>query len=526
MPARKKPAVKGPFFFFMLEFRKREESKGKSFTGGMDQVMREAGPHWNALTVAEREAYKDRAKSYKLSPKANYGEKYTAQGIPFSQIEREKQGRQKKEQTIRKAVSEMIQTATCNNALDKMKVHLIAFNYFCKTNKQDYVPAEMAIISYSLGQGVMDKLHEFVNPGNLPLGLAHEANTTSDESHRLPIPPESMGETDYSILFGKILDFINREDKKYRLFFAEESQIPVVENILNQFADESKIPFKFLVCPLGDFFFQLKRATESYGLDICTFPAKTVADILLKKDTYEYTSGIACEFHEKLGNPSYCCLSKIIRLSYIISDSCCLDLNIDLVAGRHLPMNANTTLCSDLSETGSRFFDNQSDRMSFVSASDLTHVSMPKIQKIRSKSPFRGNETGAIIYSSRAGTSTQEQEKPEKNVSTNPFHIFKTEQSASDTVQLETTVNAAVPSRSYNPFSRQVKLENAREPREIGVVGHGRGTLLGMAGSSGLAGFERSGEIGIAGAGRGFGFFRTFSTVSSIKSGDCGDDED
>ncbi|XP_058450700.1 protein maelstrom homolog [Malaya genurostris] len=526
MPSRKKPAAKGPFFFFMLEFRKREESKGKSFPGGMDQLMREAGPHWNKLTTAERETYRDHAKSYKLNPISKCVEKYTAQGIPFSQIEKEKQMRLKKEQTIRKAVTEMIETAACNNVLEKMKVYLISFNYFCKTSKQLYIPAEMAIISYSLERGVIDKFHQFVNPVNLPLGLAYEANIMSDESHRLPIPPESMGETDYAVLLEKLLDFTENGEKKYRLFFAEESQVPVVENILNQFVEESKDPHKFLVCPLGDFFFQLKRTTESYGLDICTFPAKTVADILLKKDTYEYTSGIACEFHEKLGNPRFCCLSKIIRLSYIISDSCCLDLNIDMVAGRHLPMNANTTLCSDLSETGSKFYD-QSDRMSFVSSSDLTHLSMPKVQKIRSKSPFRTleSESGQIIYSSRAGTSKHGQEKQD-TVSTNPFHIFKTEKMGSDSIKLDTTVVEAGPSESYNPFSRQTKLENVRQPREIGVVGHGRGSLLGMTGSNFLTSFQRPVGNGFTVAGRGLGFFGTFSTVSSIKSGECGDDED
>lgn len=509
----KKPAVKGPFFFFMLEFRKREEARGKNFIGGMDELMRAAGPHWDKLTAEEREVYKNRAKAYKLSPKSNFGEKYTAQGIPFSQIEREKQARLKKEQTIRKAVAEVIQTAVGNNALDKLEVYLISFNYFCKTSSEVFIPAELAIIRYSLEQGVIDKLHTFINPGNIPLGLAYEANILSEETHRLPIPPEAMGETSFEKIFQQILEFTQGyNDKKIRLLFTEEKQAPVVENILEQFADESEFSCKFFICPLGDFFFQLKRATESYGLDICTFPAKTVADILLKKDNYEYTSGIACQFHENREVSRFCCLSKIIRLSYIISDSCCLDLHIDMVAGRHLPMNANTTLCSDFSETESRFCESQTDRLSFVSASDLTHVSLPKIQKIRSKSPFRGleNESGAIIYSSRTGVSTTEHENT-CNVSTNPFHVFKTEPSV-DLAAPKGTANLIC----HNPFSRQAKLENMRQPREIGVVGHGRGSLLGMTGGSTALGFGS--PIGLAmfkGIGRGSSFPDNHSTISS-----------
>ncbi|XP_055541232.1 protein maelstrom homolog [Wyeomyia smithii] len=517
----KKSTAKGPFFFFMLEFRKREEAKGKHFLGGMDQLMRAAGPHWDTLSTDERETYKDRAKAYKQSPKLNFGEKYTSQGIPFSQIEREKQARLKKEQSIRRTVSELIQTAAGNNALDKMEVFLISFNYFCKTTAEIYIPAEMAIIRYSLEQGVIDKLHMFINPGNIPLGLAYEANILSEETHRLPTPPDAMGETNFEEIFEKILDFTQYKDKKHRLFFAEEKQAAVVENILEQLANESKFPGKFVVCPLGDFFFQLKRASEREGLDICLFPAKTVADILLKKDNYEYTGGIACEFHEKLEVSRFCCLSKIIRLSYIISDSCCLDLNIEMVAGRHLPMNADTTLCSDFSETESRF--HESDRLSFVSSSDLTHVSLPKMQKLRSKSPFRGaeNESCPIIYSSRAVASVADA-ADKCNVSTNPFHDLKSE----PPTLVSHERKSATPKAVTNPFSRQVKLETVRQPRGIGVVGHGRGSLLSAAGSSTTApGFES--PLGLAlfrGIGRGLGISSNVSTISSKQISDNEDD--
>ncbi|XP_062551943.1 protein maelstrom homolog [Armigeres subalbatus] len=522
MSARKKPAAKGPFFFFMLEFRRREESRGKSFPGGMDQVMREAGPFWNQLTDIEREVYKDRAKSYKELPKQNYGEKYTAQGIAYSQVEMEKQQLLKKQATIRKTISEMIETASLNNALEKLEIFFISCNYFCKTYTEEYVPAEMALIKYNLELGVLDRLHLLINPVKLPLGLAHEARNYSEESHELPTPPNAMGETDFLILLQKILSFTDYNKKPYKLFplMTDAKEVPVIESIIKQLNDEAKIEYQFLVIPLGEFFFQLKRATEKYGLDICTFPTKTVADILLKKDAYEYTSGIACDFHEKMGNQRFCALSKVIRWSYIISDNCCLDLSIDLIAGRHLPSNADTTLCSDLYETTSRTNLSQADGVSFVSSSELSNFTLPKIQKVRAKSPFRNMEdkNGSVIYSSRTVTKNLKKEPSDTNAAPiNPFHMLD----CNDSVYAPNypgRSRGAGAGTSYNPFSRQKKLEAVREPHGLDVKGKGRGTLLVSANNS----FSSM----LKGAGRGAGLFSGLSSVGTKSSIRSSDDED
>lgn len=523
----KKPAAKGPFFFFMLEFRRREESRGKSFSGGMDQVMREAGPHWNQLSDAQREVYKDRAKAYKELPKQNYGEKYTAQGIAFSQVEMEKQLLMKKQETIRKTISEMIQTAVLNNALEKLEVFFMSCNYFCKTSTEAYVPAELSLIKYNLELGVLDKYHQLIDPVRLPLGLAHEAMTYSDQTHELPTPPNAMGETDFYAVLQKILNFTDYNSKAFKKLpiMTDAKEVQVIESFLSQLNDDVKVEYQFLVIPLGEFFFHLKRATEKYGLDICTFPTKTVADILLKKDAYEYTSGIACDFHEKQGNQRFCALSKVVRWSYIISDNCCLDLSIDLIAGRHLPSNADTTLCSDLYETTSKTNQSQSDGMSFVSASELTHFTLPKIQKVQSKGPLRSvaeDKNGSVIYSSRTVPKKGvKKEEPDETGTThaptiNPFYMVDGNESVyAPNYPLKSRAGS---SSHYNPFSRQKKLDEVREPHQgLDVKGKGRGTLVTSANNS----FSSM----LKGAGRGLGLFAGLSSVGTTSSIRLSDDE-
>ncbi|KAL9697161.1 hypothetical protein quinque_000602 [Culex quinquefasciatus] len=217
MPKKNKPAAKGPFYVFMMEFNEQEEAAGYRFSG-LAEVTEKAGPHWEKLAPHEREPYNQRAKQNKANPKeaGGYGERYTAQGKPFSQVQAEAVKRRQLEEQIQKRIVEMIQTASANNALGELEVYV------------------------------------------------HSAG----------------------ILEATDLDYV-----------------------------------KFSILPLIDFFYNLKLATEDYGLDIKTFPSIHLAKALLEKDVYAYTAGIACDVHEQLNNQVACALSRVVRWAYVISDS-------------------------------------------------------------------------------------------------------------------------------------------------------------------------------------------------------------
>lgn len=55
-------------------------------------------------------------------------------------------------------------------SLEELKVHnfyLIHVNYFCKTDHNEYFPAELAISEFSLLNGVQKVFHRFLHPGRL-----------------------------------------------------------------------------------------------------------------------------------------------------------------------------------------------------------------------------------------------------------------------------------------------------------------------------------------------------------------------
>lgn len=87
------------------------------------------------------------------------------------------------------------------------------------------------------------------------------------------------------------------------------------------------------------------------------FPSVTLALIEFERDVYEYTTNISCsvsviciwsyntikrqfKVHEALGAQNQCSKSFVTRMAYIICDHCCQDMNIELIPGQHVAINA------------------------------------------------------------------------------------------------------------------------------------------------------------------------------------------
>lgn len=373
---------KGPYYFFMMEYKKKKEAEGYTFRGGAHELQLKASPHWNNMSMEEREPYQKMAQQHREFLRQN-GERYTSQGVPLSVVEAEQKAKQQKADLIRETISGMLDAGVASNELEKVEFFFISFAYFVVTSNGTYIPAEMGVVRYSLRDGVKDKLHMFIDPGKLPLGFSYDAKVHSESDHQLPIPPDAMGEKDNDEIVLRLFNFLSSGEKMPPLF-TETTEIKMVENILKGILTQANMDENtLLVCPLSEMFYQLKRATESFGMDIKTFPSVHIAQAIIQKDVYEYTKDISCDFHEEKGNGKYCPLSKCVRWAYIISDSCCLDLSIEMKPGRHLPLNADTALCNttEIGDTSS-YISTQFDNCSFVSSSEVSHVTNPKLQKL------------------------------------------------------------------------------------------------------------------------------------------------
>lgn len=69
-------------------------------------------------------------------------------------------------------VKSLINAMSNKNHLINTKLFVIASNIVVKTDKNQYLPLEIGIVQFSIKDGLTDSLHEFINPGQIPLGFS------------------------------------------------------------------------------------------------------------------------------------------------------------------------------------------------------------------------------------------------------------------------------------------------------------------------------------------------------------------
>ncbi|XP_035781819.1 protein maelstrom homolog [Anopheles albimanus] len=397
-----KKAAKNGFFFYMLEWKQRAEASGRK-TLSLAQVQEQAGPSWVAMNAAQRAPYLEKAKQSKAN--GGNGVKLTSLGIPVSQIDAERREKEEHAASIITRLKAMLETASRNDTLESLDFYIISFAYFCVNSDGDFLPAEMAVVRFNLKDGVHDKLHMLINPGSLPLGMAYDAQQHANDDHQLPTPPDALGESDFDIINDKLLRFLGYNNGQIPLLFTERDDVAKVENMLQSIFGVSVTKDQLCVGSLADMFFHLKRATEKHGLDAETFGSVHRAQLLITKDIYDYTVGIACDYHETNCNVKNCALSRCVRWGFVIADNCCMDLCIELQPGKHVPANADTTSqygTPAYSSNTSAAYDQ--DDKSFVSYAAVSNVTRPSYGGTSSNSgAYRASST----VSSYASTDTK-----------------------------------------------------------------------------------------------------------------------
>ena len=69
-----------------------------------------------------------------------------------------------------------------------------------------------------------------------------------------------------------------------------------------------------------------------------SFLRPAVVIILLFHVPYSFTLEMSCNWHDYDERPQFCSLQKLKSWAYVISQHCCEDFKIDLLSGRHKPV--------------------------------------------------------------------------------------------------------------------------------------------------------------------------------------------
>lgn len=253
----------------------------------------------------------------------------------------------------RKEIETMIQDADDIGELDTKVFYFVSASYFYESINNIY-PAEIALVKYSLKEGIFDQISIDINPGELEVGAGYQAKLLSDETHKYPLPPEALGETNYLNILMKIIDFMP-QDEEFPILFTEgcdentadarvlNSTKRILEHIFEK-AQEYQIASELRVYSIMELFYYLKEViTEAKNYNDPSLREKSFRDISEAIQIFKQTetsfkyAALACDYHESVDVIVHCCFSKCFRYGYILSKWCCQPEKYDLKPGSHFP---------------------------------------------------------------------------------------------------------------------------------------------------------------------------------------------
>ncbi|XP_055308371.1 protein maelstrom homolog isoform X1 [Sitodiplosis mosellana] len=339
----KKKVKPSAFSVFMHEFLAEERRSGRTYP--KEEWSTVTKPHFERLTAAEKERYKLLAKRMPART-VMQPPKYTSQGVPLEQVEREQRELAEKKRFMERKVKHIVKNAFLENDIKSRPFVFIMANYFYKTNSGMYSPAEIAIAKFSFEDAILKFYHTFVNPETVTIGYAFEAKDRSEKVHRLPPPPNALGEKDYEKIYSAILGVLDSEpgqtfdksDSRRPYVFTRKEDNEVIESILDQL---SEVAEKQWHTTFDVFDFELLFNELKNNVELATEPIRiTVTNTFIEQDRYDSTPNISCDFHENEDVTRHCALSYVRRWFFLCADHICEKIGVKLVPGKHLPANA------------------------------------------------------------------------------------------------------------------------------------------------------------------------------------------
>nr|XP_022328465.1 protein maelstrom homolog isoform X2 [Crassostrea virginica] len=331
----KKPA-RNAFYFFMKDLEPVLKKEGRVFPNGMQDIVPIAHPRWKDLPEKDKALYEKKAKDYKKMMRGADGDCFRMdnQGKLLSErvdyeAETEQQ-RQKERMSVRGKWPPGKEVA--NEVF-----YLINFQTLCVTDDGHYLPAEIAVIEYSVRRGVSKKLHRFIEPGRIPMGYRGACKDKSEDYHKIPMENFENADSNYRGLWIQLENFVNPNGEKpeYPPMYCLGNDIKETVYCLEWIHGRACLGIPNRLRKVYELEGMVTDLYQHIGLSV----SKTRVIDMLTSSSWDYEPKTRCDYHEEL-ECKYCSLGIIQRYAYAMSDSLCSLMNIELT-GRHLPVRSD-----------------------------------------------------------------------------------------------------------------------------------------------------------------------------------------
>ncbi|KAL3863456.1 hypothetical protein ACJMK2_005210 [Sinanodonta woodiana] len=352
--------VKNAFYFYMKDLEEKLCREGRVFPNGIQDVVQIAHPRWKFLDEKEKERYEKMAKEYKLKMKGRDGDRYKEDNIgnviadrkdPYAEQEKKKT-RERKEVRSKWPPGKELANET---------FYFINFQTLCETEEGEFLPAEIAVIEYSIKKGIIKHLHRFIEPGSIPTGYRYTCISNSANTHQIPVESFEHADVNYRGLWIQLENFINPNQEKEEyppLYYLDaDNSYECVSYCLRWIHSRTCLGVPN----------RLRKVYSLDGLVVDLFShvgvevSSTSVIDLLTSNTWVYEEKTRCKFHKEK-ECIYCSLGIVNRYGYAISDSICHLFDVDLTE-KHVPMRSSAPGVKMLSPSVMPVDPNQDARM-------------------------------------------------------------------------------------------------------------------------------------------------------------------
>lgn len=127
--------------------------------------------------------------------------------------------------------------------------------------------------------------------------MGYQAKSHADDTHRLPVPPNAMGERDFGKVIQGLMSFIETDENgQYPPLYAHKHYLEMIKNVMsileNEYFGDNNVNFK--IYPIQYLFYTLKMSTAEKG-EVKKPESIFISDAIFERDTFEYQNKISCD---------------------------------------------------------------------------------------------------------------------------------------------------------------------------------------------------------------------------------------
>jgi len=335
-------------FFQFCRQKQKENPSWAAMTP--PELVEVCSPLWTNLSVEGRSRYMRECREAMGGGVVKGG--YDSYGRPLELLVNRARQEGIEQENMKTDIKTKVDKALMNQKVEDEVFYLFHTNIFCITAEGRVVPAEMSLARMSLRQGVEETYHVFIEPGPIPKGYRADCTENSNATHKIPLDL-AMFNSNYQEIVEDVLEFL--------LSLSDSGDLPplyclpkykrqnqmVLSWLLERVEEDLAKEVDFKLYSLPVLLYELAREenkSTNTSLSLSSLsgcdtkvPTISIAEVQLGRDMFIYTPGLSCSWHEDL-ETYLCTTATVIRWAYILFYLCCPLYSLDLVPGKHCPL--------------------------------------------------------------------------------------------------------------------------------------------------------------------------------------------